>query len=180
MLDDTAERDMLWVQQFILGIRKVKAEMNIKPSASVSVLLSGSSQEDRRLVSANRVYLDFLARTRSIDILEPGDEEPESATTLVGAMKVLIPLAGLIDRDAEISRLTREIEKLSADLDKTTTKLANRHFVGRAPTAVVAKERDRLSRIEQDLSSLAGQLEKIQAMGAQPGQPTANREPSSV
>jgi valyl-tRNA synthetase len=176
MLDDMAERDMLWVQQFILGIRKIKGEMNIKPSASVSVLLSGSSPEDRRLVSVNRIYLDFLARTRSIDILEAGDEAPESATTLVGAMKVLIPLAGLIDREAEIARLTREIEKLSTDMEKTTTKLANEQFVGRAPADVVARERDKLGRIEQDLSSLAGQLEKIRAMGAAPASSTPEHQ----
>ncbi|KAA3634312.1 MAG: valine--tRNA ligase, partial [Proteobacteria bacterium] len=168
-IDAHAENEMQWVQQFILGIRRIKAEMSIKPSMAVPVLLSGPSDEDERRVADNRVYLDFLARTRSIDTLSPEDEGPESATTLVGAMKVLIPLAGLIDRDAEIKRLTREIEKLTSDREKTAKKLGNANFVDRAPAEVVAKERDKLDRIEQDIEALGAQLEKIRALALKTG-----------
>ena len=165
-IDANAESEMLWVQQFILGIRKIKAEMNIKPSLPVPVLLSGAGDDDLRRVEESRMYLDFLARTDSIEALAPGEAGPESATTLVGSMQVLIPLAGLIDRDAEIKRLTREIDKLAADRDKIASKLSNPNFVERAPAAVVDKEKERLARIEESIGQFGGQLERIRALSA--------------
>ena len=165
-VDAAAEEEMQWLQQFILGIRRIKAEMNIKPSAPVPVLLSGASAEDERRVENNRACLDFLARTASIDALPPGDDGPESAVALVGGMKVLIPLAGMIDRDAELKRLVREIDRLAADRDKVAAKLGNENFVARAPAEVVDKEREKLDRMEQDLASLRDQLERIRALAA--------------
>ncbi|GJL80698.1 MAG: valine--tRNA ligase [marine bacterium B5-7] len=163
-IDQDAEDGMQWLQQFILGIRKIKAEMNIRPSAPVSVLLSGASETDRQRVIDNRMYLNFLARTQSVDFLGDNDEGPEAAITLVGAMKVLIPLAGLIDRDAEITRLSREIDKLETDRNKIAGKLANSSFVDRAPAAIVEKERSRLKQISSDLDNLQDQLSKIRAL----------------
>src|SRR5690606_25667714 len=95
-----------------------------------------------------------------------GDDGPESAVALVGGMKVLIPLAGMIDREAELKRLAREIDKLAADRDKVATKLGNENFVARAPADVVDKEREKHDRMEQDLASLRAQLERIRALAA--------------
>ncbi len=163
-IDEEAEAEMRWVQQFVLGIRRIKGEMNIKPSAPVPVLLSGASAEDLRRATSHRACLDFLARTASIEPLADGDEGPESATTLVDSLKVLIPLAGLIDRDAEIARLSREIERLDGDRAKAANKLGNDSFVQRAPAEVVEKEREKLRRIEESLTHLGGQLERIRAL----------------
>ncbi len=164
-IDAGAESEIQWVQSFILGIRKIKAEMNIPPSRKVSVLLSGADDSDMARVESNRMYLDFLARTKSILALKPGDVEPESATALVENMKVLIPLEGLIDKDAEIARLRKEIEKLSMDRKKIVGKLNNPNFVERAPASIVDKERGRLFRIDEDLKNLDQQLQKIHAIG---------------
>ncbi len=163
-IDADAESEMQWVQQFILGIRKIKAEMNIKPSQPVTVLLSGAGGDDLRRVENNRMYLDFLARTGSIDVLPSGEAGPESATTLVGSMQVLIPLAGLIDREAEIKRLSREIDKLASERKKTAGKLSNPKFVERAPADVVAGEREKLGRIDESVNHLGRQLERIRAL----------------
>nr|MDJ0807726.1 class I tRNA ligase family protein [Gammaproteobacteria bacterium] len=164
LINEEAEREMNWVMQFILGIRKIKGEMNIAPAKPVPVLLANANETDRQWVEAHRLFLDFLARTESIQVLEADDDEPESATALVGEMKILIPLSGLIDKDAEIKRLEKEIGKLTNEVARTEKKLANPNFVDKAPEAVVKKERDKLGEAEKALTNLQTQLEKISSL----------------
>ncbi|MES9867172.1 MAG: valine--tRNA ligase [Candidatus Thiodiazotropha sp. LLP2] len=164
LIDEEAETEMAWVMQFILGIRKIKGEMNISPGKPVPVLLANANDKDQILAERHRPFLDFLAKTESIAILTPEDTEPESATALVGEMKVLIPLAGLIDKGAEIKRLEKEITRLQNDADRTEKKLSNPNFVDKAPEAVVQKERDKLADNLKALESLKAQFEKIQQL----------------
>ena len=164
LVNEEAEAEMQWVMQFILGIRKIKGEMDIAPGKPVPVLLGDSSESDRARAIEHRPFLDFLARTESITVLEPGEAGPESATALVGNMKVLIPLAGLIDKDAELARLEKETGKLEQEIERTEKKLSNAAFVDKAPEAVVQKERDKLARARAALADLQAQLEKIKAL----------------
>ncbi len=164
LVDEQAEHEMQWVMQFILGIRKIKGEQNIAPGRPVPVLLADSNADDRRLADAHRPLLDFLARIESITLLEPGEPGPESATALVGTMKILIPLAGLIDKDAELTRLDKEIGRLEQEIGRTEKKLANPSFVDKAPAAVVQKERDKLAQSQRALIDLSTQHAKIKAL----------------
>ena len=138
--------------------------MNIAPGKPVPVLLADSDDNDRAWAVKHRKYLDFLARTESIQVLEPGNAGPDAATALVGNMKVLIPLAGLIDKDAELSRLDKEIARLRQDIERTEKKLSNRSFVDKAPEAVVSKEREKLSRGLAAIQDLSAQAAKIRAL----------------
>jgi valyl-tRNA synthetase len=138
--------------------------MNIAPAKPVPVLLANAGESDRLWVERHRGFLDFLARTESIQILPAGDDGPESATALVGEMKILIPLAGLIDKEAEGKRLEKEIAKLTAEGERLGKKLANTNFVDKAPQAVVQKERNKLSDVNKALSNLQAQLDKIKAL----------------
>ena len=149
---------------FILGIRRIKGEMNIAPGKRVPVLLADTGEADRANAEAHRAYLDFLARVESIEVLPEGDAGPESATALVGKMKVLIPLAGLIDKDAELARLDKEMGKLEGDIKRTEGKLSNANFVDKAPEAVVQKEKDKLAEAKAALADLSAQAEKIRAL----------------
>jgi valyl-tRNA synthetase len=162
--DPEAVAEMDWVMQFILGVRRIKGEMNIPPAKPLPVLLANASTQDLAWLAASRPYLDFLARTESVHILEPGQEAPESALALVGEMQVLIPMAGLIDKDAEIKRLDKELARLEGDVARTQAKLANPSFVDKAPAAVVQKERERLAESLAAIGKLRGQREKIQAL----------------
>ncbi len=162
--DMECEQEMDWVMQFILGVRRIKGEMNIPPARPVPVLLSHVSAQDRSWLSQSRHYLDFLARTESVDILDDESSAPESATALVGAMKLLIPLAGLIDKAAELARLEKEITRLRGDLERTRVKLANPNFVDKAPDAVVQKERDKLDQQTSALTKLEEQYARMRRM----------------
>ncbi|OGT88747.1 MAG: valine--tRNA ligase [Gammaproteobacteria bacterium RIFOXYD12_FULL_61_37] len=164
LIDPAASAEMEWVKQFILGIRKIKGEMNIAPGKPVPVLLADANALDRDWAGKARPYLDFLARTESVEILAEGDEGPESAMALVGRMKVLIPMAGLIDKAAEQARLEKEIGRLRDDMTRTEGKLQNPSFVDKAPEAVVKKERDKLEAAGAALANLEAQLEKIRAL----------------
>jgi len=160
--DVTAEID--WVRQFILGMRRIKGEMNIPPGKPLPVLIANASEQDRRWITAARPYLDFLARTQSITVLADPSQAPESAMALVGEMKVLIPMAGLIDKDAELKRLDKEIARLGDDVARTQTKLTNPAFVDKAPAAVVQKERDKLAEHATAIGNLTAQRERIAAL----------------
>ncbi|MFM1892715.1 MAG: hypothetical protein RLZ44_1792 [Pseudomonadota bacterium] len=164
LTDETASAEMDWVMQFILGIRKIKGEMNIPLARPVPVLLANASAQDAAWAEAARPYLDFLARTAAVEVLPPGDAGPESATCLVGDLRVLIPLAGLIDKDAELARLSKEIERLGKEVERTSGKLENPSFVERAPAAVVQKERDKLEETRSALAQLQEQAAKIRAL----------------
>ncbi len=163
LIDELAETEMEWVKQFILGIRQIRGEMNISPGKPLPVLLENASEQDKTNLENTRHYMNFLARTESITVL--GEEvAPESATALVGKMKILIPLAGLIDKEAELERLNKEIGKISADVERTEKKLSNPNFVDKAPEAVVQKEKDKLAHAQEALSNLKIQAEKISSL----------------
>ena len=159
--DPESEAEIEWVKQFILGMRRIKGEMNIPPGKPLPVLVANASERDREWIQAARPTLDFLARTESIAILDDESSAPESAIALVGEMKILIPMAGLIDREAELKRLDKEIGRLTDDVARTESKLANPSFVDKAPEAVVQKERAKLADHAAAIANLKVQRERI-------------------
>jgi valyl-tRNA synthetase len=160
-IDKAAVAEMEWVKQFIVGIRQIRSGMDIKPGKPLPVILQNYSNDDKLRVERNHHYLENLAKIESIRWLGKNEEAPESATALAGEMQILIPMAGLIDKDAELARLGKEIDKLENDANRTEGKLGNKSFVDKAPEAVVQKERDKLRDIQSSLEQLKAQKEKI-------------------
>ena len=163
-VDEDAEAEMRWVMDVILGVRRIRGEMNIAPSKPLPVLLHHGGDRDRACLERHRRFVENLARVESVTWLEPKDVAPESATALVGEMQVLIPLAGLIDKAAESARLGKEIERLRRELERAESKLANPSFVDRAPADVVLKEKDRVTELRGAIEKLEGQLARIRAL----------------
>ena len=163
-VDADAEKEMEWVMQFILGMRRIKGEMNIPPGKPLPVLLQNSSETDRNWLQNNRHYLDFMARLESVTILKASDTPPESSTALIGEMELLIPMAGLIDKEAELARLQKELEKLRKELTGSEGKLQNPSFVDKAPAAVVDKVRQKMEEQRSAISRLEEQHNKIAAL----------------
>jgi valyl-tRNA synthetase len=160
-VDSAAVTEMEWVKQFIVGIRQIRSGMDIKPGKPLPVILQNYQDQDRDRVERNYHYLENLARIESIQWLEKSEEAPESATALVGEMQILIPMAGLIDKEAELNRLGKEIDRLENEIKRVDGKLNNKNFVDKAPEAVVEKERNKLRDIQGSLQQLKAQKEKI-------------------
>ena len=161
LVDDNAEAEINWLKDFILGIRKIRGEMNLSPGKPLPCFIKNFSAQDKSFIESNRSILITIAKLDSISLLSETDEEEESAIALVGEMKLLIPLAGLIDKGAEQERLNKEIEKLLKLKSQFSAKLSNEKFVKGAPEAVVNNEKQKLASTESALNDLESQLEKI-------------------
>lgn len=158
-IDANAVADMEWMMEFITGIRSIRSQMNIPPKKQLPVLLKDSTDIDQKRLITNHDFLSRLANLESITLLE-GDA-PASATALVGKMEILIPLEGLIDKQAEVDRLNKEITKLDKVIKQSSGKLSNDNYIVKAPAEVVQKERDKLTEMEQTLSQLKQQLNSL-------------------
>jgi len=163
-IDPQAINATAWIMEFILGIRRIRGEMNIAPGKPIPVLLQNSTAADLDFLKSSQGYLLKLGRVESITVLADDEQAPESAISLVGEMKILIPMAGLIDKEAEITRLEKEIQKITKDLPRIEGKLSNPKFIDKAPEAVIAKEKDKLAALRSSLVSLEEQLVKIKAL----------------
>ncbi|MCC5793345.1 MAG: class I tRNA ligase family protein, partial [Chromatiales bacterium] len=164
-LDDQAEEEIAWLQGFILGIRQIRGEMNISPGKRLPVLLQDAAEADRARLSSHEQSLRELARLESIELLPADAQPPASATALLGGMKLLVPLAGLIDVAAERERLEKNRQKLAADLERVRKKLGNESFVSNAPEEVVQKERERATVLERDIEKLEEQVRRLAGGG---------------
>lgn len=162
--DDKVLADIEWVKKFIVGIRNIRGEMDISPNKPLNALLKNVSDEDARRLDAAKAFLDKLSKLETVTILKDGEEAPASATALVGEMEILIPMAGLIDKDAELARITKAMEKIEKDVSRTRGKLGNEKFVSNAPEAVIEKERAKLDEGEKALAKLKEQFETIKAL----------------
>jgi valyl-tRNA synthetase len=163
-IDLRANEDIEWLKVVIEGVRNIRGEMNIPPGKELSVLLRKGDENDRLRLSKNSQYLRKLAKITQIDWLAADDAVPLAATALAGELEILVPMAGLIDKDAEITRLNREIGKLEGDLTRLQGKLANAAFVDKAPAAVVAKEQDKMHAQRQALETLREQIQRIRGI----------------
>lgn len=153
--------DIEWIKGVIIGIRNIRGEMDIAPGKKLPVYFSHGSTEDKTRLDNYRNFLLTLAKLDDITWLEQTEQAPTSATQLVGDMEIHVPMAGLIDKDAEINRLNKEIEKLSRELTRVKDKLNNPNFTDKAPEAVVAKEKQKLEAAASAKSALE---EKLQAL----------------
>ncbi len=159
--DDDAVADIEWVSQFILGIRQIRGEMDISPGKALPVVLQHAGEADRERASRHALLLQRVGRVDSIDVLGDGERPPAAATALLGDLRLLVPMKGLIDIEAERARLDKQIEKTRAEFAKAQAKLGNENFVNNAPPAVVSQERERVVEFEKTLSQLAEQLQKL-------------------
>lgn len=163
-IDAAAEDDIEWVKTLMLGVRQIRGEMKISMAKRIDVVLANANAEDLRRLADNGPLLNKLAKFESVRVLEAGEEAPMSATALVGDMQVLVPMAGLIDKEAELARLDKEIQRLDGEVKRVGGKLANEGFVAKAPAEVLEKERAKLAEAEQALANLTEQRGRIASL----------------
>jgi valyl-tRNA synthetase len=161
MVDKGADADIDWVKKVIVAVRNVRGEMNISPAKALPIYLARGDATDKRRLDENRQFVSKLASLESITWLENPSEAPLCATALAGDLEILVPMAGVIDVAAELSRLDRDIGKITIEVNKLSGKLSNAKFADKAPAEVVEKERQKLEDLESSLSKL---LEKSSAI----------------
>jgi len=159
--DDAATAEIEWFKAVLSGIRRIRSEMNIAPGKTIPLLLAGGEATDRARAAKFAAQIAFLARTEAPQWIAPGAAEPAAAAAVVGSLRVLIPLAGLIDLGAEQARLAKEITRVEGEIKKCEGKLGNANFVANAPAEVVAQERQRIVDWNTQLAALREQAEKL-------------------
>ena len=162
--DRDAVEDIEWVKQFILGIRQIRGEMDISPGKALPVMLQQASASDEKRVAEHALLLRRVGRVKSVKILSSDEQPPAAATALLGDLKLLVPMQGLIDVDAERARLDKQMTRARQELGKASGKLGNEKFVNNAPSAVVEQERQRVIEFEKTLAQLQEQLVKLEEL----------------
>jgi valyl-tRNA synthetase len=159
--DESATAEIEWFKSVLSGIRKIRSEMNISPGKIIPLLLADGNAGDRVRTNKFTAQICFLARVETPTWIEAGAEEPAAAAAVVGSLRVMIPLAGLIDVDAEKARLAKEISRIEIEIRKCEGKLDNERFVANAPAEVVAQERQRIADWNITLKALREQSAKL-------------------
>jgi len=159
LIDQSAEADIKWIKAVVTASRNIRGEMDISFGKPIPVLLYNGNETDKARLEKNRSLLEFLVKPERFEWLEQGAEVPVSATHLVGDMQVLVPMSGLIDKEKEIVRLEKELDRKQKDKSRAEGKISNPNFLNKAPADVVQKERDKLD----DLISAIKQLEEQKA-----------------
>jgi valyl-tRNA synthetase len=159
--DTAATAEIEWVKGVLTGVRRIRSEMGISPGKSIPLLFADGDAGDRARAAKFAAQIAFLGRVDT-PVWVDGDE-PASAAAVVGGMRVLIPLEGLIDVDAEKARLAKEIARIEGEVRKCEGKLGNANFVANAPAEVVAQERQRIADWNAQANAMREQAKKLGA-----------------
>jgi len=163
-VDEGAEQDIDWVKNVIQGIRRIRSELNLSPGKALDVLFQAGHAADHSRQNRFADVLSQLGRVRSSSWIDSKADTAQCAVALVGDLKVLIPLKGLVDVEEEHSRLMKQLERENADLLKSESKLNNRRFVDNAPAAVVEQERERQIAHQANVDNLHKQIRQLESL----------------
>ncbi|HDR1920451.1 TPA: valine--tRNA ligase [Pasteurella multocida] len=163
-LDYQAEAEINWMKEVIVAVRNIRAESNIPPSKGLDLLLRNLSEADQNALENNRTLIQAMAKLDAIRVLEAGEDAPLSVAKLVNNAELLVPMAGFVNKEAELARLNKEIEKYQGEIQRIENKLANEAFVAKAPPAVIEKERAKMAEYAEGLNKLKQQYLAIEAL----------------
>ncbi len=162
--DQAAEDDVLWIREVIQAVRRTRSDFNLPPRQVVDVFFLGGTATDRQREASAAVVLTQLGKIQDRVWLEDEADTSDYAVSLVGDLKVLVPLKGLIDVDAEIQRLNKLLSRESADLAKSEAKLSNSGFINKAPALVVKQEQERLASHNATVKNLSDQIRQLNSL----------------
>lgn len=148
------------VQEMVLAVRRIRAELNIAPSKPLTLLVKNPSEFDRQILNAHQNLIGSIAKLNQIELIDDEGEQ-SCASARLGEMTLLIPLAGLIDKTAELARLNKELQRQRQEVARLEGKLGNANFTARAPADIVQAERDKLATAQLQLVNLEAEINKI-------------------
>ena len=163
-LDAESEAEIEWLKEIIVGIRTIRSESNIPPSTELPVFVVNATELDRERFSRNEAYLGRLAKVSGITVLSGEEAPPASLMALCGDLEIRVPMAGVIDIEAELKRLDKEIERQEKEVAKLDGKLSNKSFTERAPADIVEAEKHKKTMAETALATLGRQRTQIEEL----------------
>ena len=167
-ISEQTEADMAWLQELIASVRNIRGEMKLGNAVRLPVLLQNVSSDEEARLSRIKNQFKALAKVESLEIINSGDGSdqkiPLSSSSMVGQLRVLVPMKGLIDPTAELARLGKAHEKLQKQADGIARKLGNEGFVSKAPAEVVDAEKAKLAELEGQLTAMTAQMEQLKAL----------------
>lgn len=163
-ISEQVEADMEWLQELIASVRNIRGEMKLGNAVRLPVLLQNISADEDARLSRIKNQFKALAKVESLEIVKEGDEVPLSSSSMVGQLRVLVPMKGLIDPTAELARLGKSYDKLKGQAEGIARKLGNEGFVSKAPAEVVDAEKAKLAELEGQLTAMTAQMEELKAL----------------
>ncbi|MEJ6067327.1 valine--tRNA ligase [Psychrobacter sp. 16-Bac2893] len=163
-ISEQVEADMAWLQELIASVRNIRGEMKLGNAVRLPVLLQNISADEDARLSRIKNQFKALAKVESLEIVKEGDEVPLSSSSMVGQLRVLVPMKGLIDPTAELARLGKSYDKLKGQSEGIARKLGNEGFVSKAPAEVVDAEKAKLAELEGQLTAMTAQMEQLKAL----------------
>jgi valyl-tRNA synthetase len=162
-IDEKATSEIEWLKKVIIAIRNIRGEMNISPNKKLPLLLNKGSNDDRRKIEEQKLYLQTLAKLESINWVVK-EKIPTSASTLIDSLELHLVISDAFDLDAEIIRTSKETGKLKKENELIEDKLNNTSYTTKAPPNVVDKDRKRLAENKNLLTKLQAHLKKLQSL----------------
>ena len=163
-IDEQAEADAEWLKAVIMGVRSARTELNLAPGKPMPLLVQQAGSEDADRFGRFGDLVRRLARLESIELVGSARDSSDCAVQLCGEMRLLIPLAGLVDIGEELARLNKQLERERKGLQQVTGKLSNERFVANAPAEVVEKERQRKVDHERSVEELEAQVARLKTI----------------
>ncbi|VEG92422.1 valine--tRNA ligase [Legionella spiritensis] len=147
-IDDELENELSWLKEVIQSIRTIRSEMSISPAKLIPLHIKNADELCRQRMEKYNFTLMSLSKLTLIHFLEENEPVPVSASAVVGELELLIPMSGLIDKTAELTRLEKEIMKLEKDITHAQGKLNNPNFADKAPAEIIAREKEKLAQAQ--------------------------------
>ena len=160
-VDTLAEADVEWMKSVIVAVRTIRGELNLSPGKEIPMMLAGGTSVDRDRLARLESLIVPLAKLSEIRFQDVNDPLPASSTQLIGQLEVHVPIAGLIDVEAEVTRLEKQVKKLEGDIRGLDGKLNNPGFTNKAPADVVERERGRLAEAEAQLAKITVAIHEL-------------------
>ncbi|MDC0214556.1 class I tRNA ligase family protein, partial [Gammaproteobacteria bacterium] len=164
-----AHSEIEWLKNLVTGIRNIRGESKIKPSTKIEILLQNGSSEDKKYIEQSEMLLKRSTNIERINWLEANAEPPAHALCLIGELKLMVPLAGLIDIQGESNRINKELKRNESEVERLDKKLSNQKFIEKAPASVVEKEQHKLTELRAKREILLAQVKDMENLKTESG-----------
>ncbi|SHN68766.1 valine--tRNA ligase [Desulfovibrio litoralis] len=165
-LNATKAQQMNLIQEIIVAVRTIRAELNISPALKLDVTIRPLDNETATLINENAKVICTLARLENLNVDQKLELAPSTAkanaSSVVEGNEVIVSLQGAVNFEAELARIDKEMGKLNKEIESLAKKLANESFLEKAPAEVVAKDKERLSGLVDNKTKLESLKQKFE------------------